>query len=129
MIKKTEVSITALVLCLGLLTSVSVTAQPTGGMASQVGVSEHHQRMGDMMRDMSQEMNNMTELMSRGDLSPEQRKQMSLRMERMSKLMHRMSGLQDRPSMKAPESQKQLEQMRKQMDEMKRDSSMNSPAK
>jgi hypothetical protein len=98
-------------------------------MAMRPGVSEHHQRMGEMMKDMSREMNNMTELMSRGDLTPEQRTQMSLRMERMSKLMHRMSGLQDRPSMKGPESQKQLDQMRKQMDEMKRDSSMNSPAK
>ena len=129
MMKKTAVSMSALILCLGMLTAVSVNAQPMAGTARQPGVSEHHQRMGDMMKDMSQEMNNMTELMSRGDLTPEQRKQMSLRMERMSKLMHRMSGLQDRPAMKAPESQKQLEQMRRQMDEMKRDSSMNSPAK
>ena len=129
MMKKTAVSMSALVLCLGMLTAVSVKAQPTAGTARQPGVNEHHQRMGDMMKDMSQEMNNMTELMSRGDLTPEQRKHMSVRMERMSKLMHRMSGLQDRPSMKGPESQKRLEQMRRQMDEMKRDSSMNSPAK
>ena len=129
MIAKTAVSMTALVLCLGLSTAASVSAQPTAGVARQTGVSEHHQMMGDMMKDMSQEMNKMTELMSRGDLTPEQRKQMSQRMERMSKLTHRMSGLQDRPAMKGPELQKQRDQMRKQMDEMKRDSSMKSPAK
>ena len=82
-----------------------------------------------MMKDMSQEMSNMTELMSRGDLTPEQRKQMSLRMERMSKLMHRMAGLQAKSAMKGPELQKQMDQMRKQMDEMKGGSSMKSPAK
>ena len=129
MIKKTAVPMTALILCLGMFTAASMSAQPTAGVAGQAGVSEHHQRMGDMMKDMSQEMNNMTELMSRGDLTPEQRKQMSLRMERMSKLMHRMSGLQDRPAMKGPEFQKQMDLMRKQMDEMKRDVSMKSPAK
>ena len=129
MIKKTTVSMTALVLCLGIFSAAPVSAQPTTGAARQTGVSEHHQMMGDMMKDMSQEMNKMTELTSRGDLTPEQRKQMSQRMERMSKLMHRMSGLQDRPAMKGPEMQKQIDQMRKQMDDMKRDSSMKSPAK
>ena len=129
MIKKTAVSMSALVLCLGMFTAATVSAQPMAGVTRQAGVSEHHQRMGDMMKDMSQEMNNMTELMFRGDLTPEQRKQMSQRMERMSKLMHRMSGLQDRPAMKEPGLQKQMDQMRKQMDEMKRDVSMESPAK
>jgi hypothetical protein len=129
MIKKTAVSMAALVLCLGMVTAASVSAQSTAGGATQAGMSEHHQMMADRMKDMSQEMNNMTDLMSRGDLTPEQKKQMSQRMERMSKLMHRMSGLQDRPAMKGPEYQKQMDQMRKQMEEMKRDSSMQSPAK
>lgn len=129
MIKKTAVLMSALVLCLGMFTVVPVSAQPAAGVAGQAGMSAHHQRMADMMKDMSQEMNKMTELMSRSDLTPELRKQMSQRMERMSKLMHRMSGLQDRPAMKEPEAQKQLDQMRKQMDEMKRDSSMKFPAK
>jgi hypothetical protein len=129
MIKKKAVSMTAFVLCLGMFTAAAVSAQPTAGVAGQASVSAHHQRMGEMMKDMSQEMNNMTELMSRGDLTPEQNKQMSQRMESMSKLMHRMSGLQDRPAMKEPEIQKQSDQMHTQMDQMKRDSSMKSLAK
>ena len=129
MIKKTAVSITALVLCLGMFTAASVSAQPTTGMAKQTGVSEHHRMMSDMMKDMSQEMGRMTEQMASGEPTAEQRKQMSQRMERMSKLMHHMSGLESRPAMKGPEMQKQQDLMRKQMDEMKHDSSMKSPAK
>ena len=129
MIKKTAVSITALVLCLGMFTAASVSAQPTTGMAKQTGVSAHHQMMSDMMKDMSIEMNKMTELMGSGEPTAEQRKQTSQRMERMSKLMHHMSGLESRPAMKGPEMQKQQDQMRKQMNEMKHDSSMKSPAK
>ena len=129
MIKKTEVPMTALVLCLAIFTATSASGQPTAGVAKQTGVSEHHQIMGAMMKDMSQEMNKMTELMSRGDLTPEQRTQMSYRMERMSKLMHRMSSLESRLAKKGPGMQKQMDQMRKQMDEMKRDSAMKSPEK
>ena len=129
MIKKTAVSMTALALCLGIFTVASVRAQPTTGMAKQTSVSEHHQMMSGMMKDMSLEMNKMTEQMGAGEPTAEQRKQTSQRMERMSKLMHHMSGLESRPAMKGPERQKQQDQMRKQMDEMKRDPSMKSPMK
>jgi hypothetical protein len=129
MIKKAAVSMTALVLSLGMFSAASVTAQPTTGMSKQSGMSEHHQMMSDMMKDMSGEMNRMTEQMGGGEPTPEQRKQMSQRMERMSKLMHHMSGLESRPAMKGPEMQKQQDLMRKQMDEMKRDPSMKSPMK
>jgi hypothetical protein len=129
MMTKTAASMSALVLCLGMFTAVPVSAQPTAGVANQTGVSQHHQMMADMMKDMSQEMGKMTQVMPRGDLTPEQRKQMSQRMESMSKLMHRMSGLQARPAMKEPEMQKQMDQMRKQMDEMMRDPAMKPQAK
>ena len=99
------------------------------GAARQSGVSEHHQIIADMMKDMSQEMSKMAEQMSRGELTPEQRKHLGQRMEIMSKMMHRMSGLESRPAMKEPEMQQQLKQMRRQMDEMMRDPSMKSPAK
>lgn len=132
MIKKTAVSITAIVLYF-MFSVASVSAQPATGMAKQAGVSDHHLMMSEMMKDMSkdmsQEMSMMTEQMSHGEPSPDQRKQMGQRMERMSKMMHRMSGLESRPAMKSPEMQKQMDQMRSQMDEMKRDSSMKSPAK
>ena len=129
MIKKTAVSMTALVLCLGMFTAASVSAQPTTGVAKQTGVSAHHQMMSDMMKDMSQEMNKMTEQMGSGERTPEQRMQMSQHMEGMSKMMHRMSGLYSRPAMKEPGMQKQMDQMHKQMGEMTHDSSMKSPAK
>ncbi len=125
MIKKTSASISALALCLGMFTAVSVSAQPAAATTSV----NHHQMMGDMMKEMSQEMNVMAAQMTRDERTPEQRKQMSQRMERMSKVMHRMSGLESRPAMKGPEMQKQYDQMRKQMDEMKRDPSMKSTTK
>ena len=128
MIKKT-VALTALALCFGMVIAVPAIAQPTTGAARETGVSEHHQMMADIMKDMSAEMNKMSEQMSRGNLTSEQRKQMNRRMENMSKMMRRMTGLEHRPAMKAPDMQKQLDQMRKQMDSMKRDSSMASPTK
>lgn len=121
MTKKTSASISALALCLGMFSAMSVSAQP----AAATSVN-HHQMMGDMMKEMIQEMNEMTEQMTRDERTPEQRKQMSQRMERMSKVMHRISGLESRPAMKGPEMQKQYDQMLKQMDEMKRDPSMKS---
>ena len=129
MIKKTAASMTALVLCLGKFAAAPTIAQPTTGTARQTGVSEHHQMMAEMMKDMSAEINKMSEEMARGNPTPEQRKQMSRRMDTMSKMMRSMSGLGNRPAMKTPEMQKQMDQMRKQMDGMKGDSSMKSPAK
>lgn len=71
-----------------------------------------------MMRDLTQAMRSMTEQMSRGDLTPEQRLQMARRMERMSMMMRRMSGLATRPTIIGPEWQKQMRRMRQEMDEM-----------
>lgn len=77
-----------------------------------------------MMKDMTGEMGKMTEQMSQGALTPEQRKQMAQRMAVMSTMMRRMSGLEARPAMKDADRQKQMNQMRRQMDEMMRDSTM-----
>lgn len=129
MMKKAATSMTAVVLCLGLLSAVPASAQPSKGAPAQTNVSRHHQMAGEMMKDMSQEMNKMTEEMSRGEPSPDQKKQMSRRMEGMSKMMHRMSGLLSRPAMKEADMQKQMEQMRRRMDDIKRDPAMKAPAK
>ena len=67
MIKKAAVSMSALVLCLSMFIAVSVNAQPAAGMAMQTGVSEHHQRVADMMKNMSQEMGNMAGQMARDE--------------------------------------------------------------
>jgi len=78
----------------------------------------HHQRIYQMMKDMTQEMSRMTEEMSQGELPPHQQKQMAQRMQFMSTMMHRLSGLEARPAIKHGELDKQLDQMRKQVDTM-----------
>lgn len=50
MIKKTSASISALALCLGMFTAVSVSAQPAAASVN------HHQMMGDMMNEMTEQM-------------------------------------------------------------------------
>ncbi len=115
MIKKTIVSMSALVLGLSMLTSVPASAQPAEGMKNQAGVSEHQQVMRDMMKQMTQELKEMMKEMKGGDVTSEKMKQMDKHLERISIMMNRMSGTRD--------------QMYKQMEEMKRDPSMKSPAK
>jgi hypothetical protein len=129
MSKKTKASMTAIVVCLGMFLTAPVIAQSPLGATTQDVTSQHHQRIYQMMKDMTQEMGAMTEQMSRGELTPEQRAQMGRRMGLMSTMMRRMSGLEARPAMKEAEWQKQMNQMRKQMDEMMRDSSMKPGAK
>lgn len=129
MITGTIVRMTMLAACIGLFEVTPLIAQSAEGTSQQTGVSQHHQAMYDLMKDMSQEMNKMTEEMSHGPLAPEQQKQMAQRMKRMSTLMQRMSGLQAKPAIKEPEAQKQLRQMRKQMDDMMRDKKAGGPAK
>jgi hypothetical protein len=80
--------------------------------------------MYQLMKDMTGEMTKMTEQMSQGALTPEQRKKMAQRMAVMSTMMRRMSGLEVRPAMKDADWQKQMDQMRRQMDEMMRDPKM-----
>jgi hypothetical protein len=123
---KSVVSISAVVVCFGILAIVPAGAQPTQDKPS---VSEHHQGQFQMMKDMSQEMSRMTDEMSHGTLTPEQNKKMAKRMDGMSTMMHRMASLGARPSMREPEYQKQMGQMRKQMDGMMGDQSMGSKAK
>ena len=101
----------------GMLGVPAAEAQPA---APQAEVSWHHRMLYRIMKDMTAEMDRMTEQMSGGDLSDEQRKQMGERMQRMATLMRRMSGLASRPAMADPESQKQMEEMRREMDAMMR---------
>ena len=129
MSKKTMASITAIVVCLGVFVSAPASTQSTPGATLQDATSQHHQRMYQMMKDMTGEMSKMTEQMSPGALTPEQSKQMAQRMTFMSTMMRRMSWLEGRPAMKEVEWQKQMGQMRKQMDEMMRNSKMMPGAK
>lgn len=112
--------ISVLVFFLGLFISGTAAAQYAPGPDKT-----HHQRLYELMKDMSQEMGSMSEQMSHGDLTAAQGKEMSKKMKDMSFLMNRMSGLQSRPAMANAESQKQTALMRKQMDEMMRAHAMN----
>ena len=94
-------------------------AVPWTGPASEASpLFQRHHAMPGIMKDMGVEMGRMQEELSKGELSPEARKQMAAKMKRMSEMMQRMSGLQDRPTMKEPEMERQFEQMSREMDEM-----------
>ena len=119
----------AFIVSAGIFWGTPAGAQTLAGTPQQSTMNPHHQRITEIMKDMTQAMGNMSERMSHGPLTPEQSKQMSRQMERMSKMMRMMSGLESRPAMKDLESQKQMGLMRKQMDEMMRDMSMGPTTK
>ena len=126
---KPMATLAAFVVYLGIFVAVPAMAQSSIGPYWGGDVTEHHRMQYQLMKDMAQEMNRMTEQMSQGELKPEQRKQMAGRMALMSSMMQRMSGLAARPAMREPEWQKQMGEMRKQMDAMGSDSKMMPGAK
>lgn len=99
---------------------VPANAQSATGPTWLNATSDHHQMMYRMMKDMTDQMTQMTDQMSRGDLTPEQGKQIAQRMRLMSTIMQRMSGLAARPAMGPIEWQKQMDEMRKKMTDMAR---------
>jgi hypothetical protein len=113
----------------GILGVPAGEAQPGQPAGPQAEVSWHHRMLYRIMKDMTAEMDRMTEQMSGGDLPADQRKQMGERMQRMATLMGRMSGLAAQAAMADPESQKQMEEMRREMDAMMRDARMTPGAK
>ncbi len=118
MSNKTTPTVAALAMSLAIFVVGFASAQPATGPTFKDTTSQHHQMLNQMMKDMTQEMTAMTDQMSRGELTPEQNKQMSERMAVMANVMRRMSGLGARPHMKEADWQKQMDQMRKQMDNM-----------
>lgn len=96
------------------------TGRTTGPGYEVTAEMQRYREMGDVMRDLSKQMNKMEQDMAKGEMSPEKRKRMKQKLAEMSEIMRRMSGLIDRPSMNDPEVWKQTEEMRKQMDSMMR---------
>lgn len=130
MIRKLLNSIAAIVVCIGMFAAAPVLAQSsTGAYWGGDQVSQHHQLQYQMMKDMTDQMGQMTEQMSRGNLSPEESQKMGEQMGRMAKMMRFMSGLAARPAHTHAQLQKQMDQMRAQMDEMTRNSRMAPGAK
>ena len=103
---------------MAILVAAPALAQAPATPGPQTAVP-HHERIYQMMKDMTEQMGQMSDQMARGPLSLEQRKEMSRRMVRMSTMMRRLSGLEAGPALKENEWQRQMGQMRKQMDEMK----------
>jgi hypothetical protein len=100
MSNRTMVGIGAFAISLALLVIGPARAQPAPNPTFNDTTGQHHQMMNQMMKDMTQQMSAMTEQMSRGDLTPEQNRQMSQRMAAMADVMRRMSGLEARPHMR-----------------------------
>lgn len=125
MIKRTIILLTAIVAFIAIFAVVPASAQISAGPTWQDTPHQYHQRLSEIMRDMTNFMGRMTEEMSHTDLTPGQHQQMAQQMERMSTMMRRISGLVARPALKEADWQKLMNQMRKQMDEMMRDKRMN----
>ena len=125
---KAKTSMMAILGWMGVLVATSAAAQSPTNATPLDTTTLHHQREYQMMKYMNQEMSAMTEQMSRGELTVEQRKQMAQRMAGMSTMMRHMSGLEGRPAMSEAEWQRQMDQMGKQMNDMIRDASTKPPS-
>ena len=119
---KVKSSMMKIAICAGMLLTTFAAAQSPTGPTVQDPVTRHHLRQYQLMKDMTQEMSALTEQMSRGDVTAEQRKQMAQRMSLMSNIMRRMSGLEARHVMNEVEWERQMNAMRKQMNDMMRES-------
>ena len=129
MIKRPTASTIAIAICLGTFVVAPASAQSPSAAPAQDVVSVHHRRLYQLMKDMTREMTEMTNLMSRGVLTLDQQRQMSERMAVMSTMLGRMAGLEARPAMKEADWQQQMDEMRGQMDAMMRNWQMAPAAK
>ena len=130
MISKTAFALATVITgCVGLLAMAPANAQSPATSTLNDEIAQHHQLQYKLMKDMTDDMSRMTEQMSKGPLTPDQRTAMAKRMAVMSTIMRRMSGVEARPAHTRAQLQNQMEQMRKQMDDMTRDSRMAPAAK
>ena len=113
---------TAIIVCFGVFVAAPARAQSSTGPYWGGSVTQHHQWIYRMMKDMTDQMGKMNELMLRGELTPDQRRQTAQRMRQMSTMMRHLSGLEARPAIGEGKWKKQTDQMRRQMDEMTADS-------
>lgn len=111
---------TTLVACVILLAPTMGGAQSSIGPTTSDEVTLHHQLQYRIMAETARELALITERMSRGALSAEERRTMSVQMDRISRRMRIMSGLEARPAHNHAGLQKQMEQMRAQLSEIER---------
>jgi len=121
---KKPISTSAIFLCLGLLVAAPAIAQSPPNPGGPNDMTQRHQMMSGMMKDMAQQMSAMADQMGRGDTTADQATRMGHQMDRMSGMMHRMSGMAAKPKMHDSDFQKQMRSMRQQMNQMMGGSSM-----
>ena len=127
--KNGTILMAALVLGFGLVVTEPAQAQSTTAPPAADATSQHHRQMYQLMKDMTQEMNKMTDDMAHGPLPADRQKQMAQRMERMSKMMGGMARFGATPPMKETDWQNRMQEMRAQMDAMMRNAPMAPKAK
>lgn len=116
-------------MCLIGLLATPAGAQVSAAPTWQDTPGKFHQWTYQMMKDMAEEMGQMTEQMAASDLAPDRQRQMAERMERMATIMRYVSGLVARPAIRESEWPPQMDEMRRQMDEMLRDPRMTGGAR
>jgi hypothetical protein len=105
-------------ICAGLVAASPAAAQPAATSTLNDPIGRHHQLQYQMMNDMTRQMTQMTEQMSRGTPDPQERRKMGEQMSRMAKMMRFMEGLAARPAHSDAQLQRQMDQMRAQMKAM-----------
>jgi hypothetical protein len=110
-------------LIIGLAFALPAYAEMQGGRWES---GERH--MSEMMRDMSIETKNMSDMMGSGSMNPDTRKKMSSQMKQMGGMMKDMSGMMNKDGTidagmrkKMELMHKQMEQMHKQMEQLHKD--------
>jgi hypothetical protein len=76
------------------------------------------QHMSEMMRDMSIETKNMSDMMGSGSMNLDMKKKMSSQMKHMGSMMKDMSGMMNKDGTMDAGMQKKMELMHKQMEQM-----------
>lgn len=108
-------------LIIGLACALPAYAEMQGGHDA-TGIPEKwesgERHMSEMMRDMSIETKNMSDMMGSGSMNPDLRKKMSSQMKHMGSMMKDMSGMMNKDMTMNAGMQKKMEQMRKQMEQM-----------
>ena len=114
----------AVLACIPLLAVAPASAQVSPAPTWQDTPHKYHERLNQILKDMTQIMGQMTEEMTREDLTAERQQRMAQQMANMSAMMQRISGLVARPALKEADWEKLMDEMRKQTDAMLHDSRM-----
>ena len=100
-----------------VVSSVAVAQRGPGMMGDRERGGPGQEQVSSLMQEMAGAMDQMSEQMESGRLSPEQQKQMAGNMEQMSEMMQQMSTMMG-GGMMGGDAQQNIEQMRERMQQM-----------